>query len=133
MRQTIKIGFDVPNPGYNLKIQNVYKTPEQLIVVSRLKSPSGMCIACLGHASDSISVEVDQQLPVKHYVIGVRKDAWFNKPNLFTAVDSADQITELKSDACIAINSQLKCGMFANSKIPTTNDEAKSCPFKARA
>ncbi len=79
--QTLTVALDVPDPSYDLSIEEIYLDGRELVVVSRLDGASdaiGDATAPAGseaRVSDTVVVRTPEELAVRHYVIGPRVDA----------------------------------------------------------
>ena len=73
--QTIEISFITGSCSEKFRILHVWKTENALIVASKLHCGGAFGLASLGRAHDMVTVEVDHELPVKHYAIGVANDS----------------------------------------------------------
>lgn len=73
MKQTIEIDFATESGSDHFTILKAWKGDEQLTVCSMLERAS-FGDASFGIAHAKIEVEVDHELPVKHYAIGIDPD-----------------------------------------------------------
>jgi hypothetical protein len=69
VKQAVTINFETGSISDKLRILHIWKTAQQLIVVSKLSSPSQMQFTSQGEANAEIIVDVETVLPVKHYIV----------------------------------------------------------------
>ena len=67
----IKVSITVPNPGWAIKICEVYELDDKILVISKLNHAGGMSIQVISNTSDSIQLKISAK-PIKHYVLGKR-------------------------------------------------------------
>lgn len=69
--RTIRVAVMTPNPCWNIKITEVYLTPDEIWVVSELKAPQKdtMCIQVIGTAKDQIQLKLAAS-PIRHFILG---------------------------------------------------------------
>jgi len=108
MKQEINFSMTVPEGGYELKIQGIYRANFKLIVVIETNySDEEAAAASIETAvSEPISIElmdVSHPLPVTYYVIdsNAPPGAWWLKSEKFTHVQSTDEIKIPEQAICI--------------------------------
>ncbi len=71
MKRTISISITVPNPAWQVEIEQVYLGNGSLHVVSRLsRNPDAEMVAqVISRATDSVSISAPN-LPLQHHVLG---------------------------------------------------------------
>lgn len=74
--QTLRVSVQTPNPCWTIKIDKVYSTDHELLVVSRLAPPVAgeSCIQMVAQVEDEVSVEAPPRR-VKHLILGRTWDA----------------------------------------------------------
>jgi hypothetical protein len=103
--RSITFSIGMWSMGSSLKIEKVYRTTEQLIVVSRISSYSSLGGSATTTISDSIKVKLNKELPTVHYVINGKSGYKFGED--YNSIDSEDDISELLKNAdCIYGNNQ---------------------------
>ncbi|MGB6294899.1 MAG: hypothetical protein WBF90_01790 [Rivularia sp. (in: cyanobacteria)] len=87
--RTITSEVEVPSAGYNLEIQDVYATNNELWVVSRLEEENPNAPKTTVRVSDRIVINAPD-IPVRQYIIGERPNGNFNEQ--YTFINSREQI-----------------------------------------
>ena len=91
-QQMVSIRLDTPDAGWRIEIEKVYRTTEDLIVISRLQHSAAPSAAEISTVSDKISIPAfDQQLAVRHYVLGKTWE-WGSSPD-YNFIESSAAIT----------------------------------------
>lgn len=69
--QTLRVSVQTPNPCWTIKIKKVYRTANELLVVSRLAPPAARetCIQMVGQVEDEVSLKAPPYR-VKHLILG---------------------------------------------------------------
>jgi hypothetical protein len=68
-RRSIKVTLKVPDSGWEIAIQEVYRVKDELWVISRVTRRPGMAMQVISQVSDEVQVEAPA-LPVRHVVLG---------------------------------------------------------------
>lgn len=69
--QTITVRLDTPDAGWRIDIEEIYRSRDSLIVISRLHHSDTPAAAIISTVSDSVTIAAtDAALPVRHYIIG---------------------------------------------------------------
>ena len=90
--QTLSIRLDTPNAGWRIEIEQVYRSAERLVVISRLQHSGDSAASVISTVSDSVSIPAsEEQLAVQHYVLGKTWE-WGNSPN-YSCIESIDAIS----------------------------------------
>lgn len=87
-KNMVSVRLDAPHPGWNIKIERIYRSGKNLIVISRLSQSEQAAIQVITAVADSVKIPVDLDLPVRHYVIG-KTWVWGDTGN-YTFIDSMD-------------------------------------------
>jgi zinc protease len=87
-QQSISIRLDTPDAGWQIEIAKIYRTSENLIVISQLKHPSDIAAAVISTVSDTIEINATDDAPVRHYVLGKTWN-WGDTAS-YTFIDSMD-------------------------------------------
>ena len=67
--RTVDILLMVPSTAYKIQIQEVYQTPKELWVFSKVEG-KGIGLTVISKAKDSIKIKAPADLPIKHFVLG---------------------------------------------------------------
>lgn len=85
---TLSVRLDAPHPGWQIKIEKIYRSGENLIVISRLEQMSQNVAQIITAVADSVELPIELELPVRHYIIGKTWN-WGDTGN-YTFIDSMD-------------------------------------------
>ena len=87
----ITVKLTVPDGGWSISIQKVYRVEDELWALSRVSRREGMAIQVISKVSDSVSVKTED-LPVKHIVLG--KTWRWKKEEPYTFVSDFEEVDE---------------------------------------
>lgn len=80
--RTISVEVTVPDPAWQVTIQEIYVKGDRLLVVSELsRDPETMAAQVISKASDSVRIPAPN-LPTDHYILG-RTFRWAQEPHHF--------------------------------------------------
>jgi zinc protease len=69
--KTVGVRIDTPDAGWQVDIEKIYRTGDQLIAVSRLSRKKGAAAAqVITTVADNVDIPSDIDLPVRHYILG---------------------------------------------------------------
>ncbi|MFP4203202.1 MAG: M16 family metallopeptidase [Opitutales bacterium] len=94
---TISIRLDVPDAGWRVSIEEVYRKDDQLFTLARLKRKSGPAGQVVSTVSDSVETPISEDLPVQHIVLGKSWD-WGNDTGP-KFVESREEANAILKDA----------------------------------
>ncbi|MFP4070222.1 MAG: M16 family metallopeptidase [Opitutales bacterium] len=89
----LDVRVDTPDAAWNIRIERVYQTDESLLVISRLRREKGMGAQVITTVSDSVRIPVDEDLKVRHYILG-KTWKWGDDAEGLTFIDSLDTFGE---------------------------------------
>ncbi|MFO8026559.1 MAG: pitrilysin family protein [Opitutales bacterium] len=85
---TVSVRLDTPNPGWRIQIEKIYRSGENLVVISRLTQSEKMAAQVITSVADSAEIPPDIDLPVRHYIIG---KTWnWGDTGKYTYIDSME-------------------------------------------
>ncbi len=88
---TISVRLDTPDAGWHINIEQIYRSHDGLIVISRLEHSDTPAAAVISTVSDSVHIAAtDAALPVRHYIIGKHWD-WGGASN-YSFIESIDAL-----------------------------------------
>lgn len=88
----ISVALEVPDAGWSIGIEGVYRVGDELWAVSRLTRSGGMAAQVISTVQDSARVRAPAGLPVRHFVIGKTWN-WENDVP-YTFIESREEITQ---------------------------------------
>lgn len=88
---SLSVRLDTPDSAWRIAIESVFRDGDQLIAISRLSRPADVSAAqVITTVSDSLRIQADPTLPVKHYILGKTWD--WSPPGDYTFIDSLDAL-----------------------------------------
>ncbi|MGZ0709577.1 M16 family metallopeptidase [Coraliomargarita sp. W4R53] len=91
----ITVRLDVPDAGWRINIDQIYRTNESIVVVSKLsRDPDTMAAQVISTAADTVKIApYETELPVRHYVLG---KTWnWGDTGEYTFIESPDAMGNL--------------------------------------
>ena len=90
--QTISVRIDAPNPTWQIGIEKIYRSGENLLVISRLsqkpETATAASAAVITAVADSAEISSELDLPVRHYILGKTWD--WGDTGKYTFIESMD-------------------------------------------
>ncbi len=68
--RTIQVHLDTPDSAWRIAIDQIYQSEAGLIVISKASRGEMMAAQVISTVSDQVQIDVDPNLPVKHYLLG---------------------------------------------------------------
>jgi len=69
--KNVRISIDTPNSAWRVKIEKIYRTPtDELLVLARLREAGDVAAQVVTTVADSAKIPADLDLPVQYYVLG---------------------------------------------------------------
>ncbi len=90
-KRQLWVSVTVPNPGWHLKIAEVYAVDREVWVVSELTEPDESAAMVISNASDNLTVKAPSG-EVKHFIVGKTWD-WEND-EAYTFVTDRDELPD---------------------------------------
>jgi zinc protease len=87
-QNTVSVRLDTPNPGWRIQIEKIYRSGENLMVISRLSQSEKIAAQVITAVADSAEIPNDLDLPIRHYIVGKTWN-WGDTSN-YTFIDSMD-------------------------------------------
>ena len=75
-KRKLTVKCDAPATNYSIKIQSVWRVGKELWVVSKIIEHGDGGGAAITPLKDSVEVDADKDLPVKHYISGKTWNWW---------------------------------------------------------
>ena len=71
-KQAITVRLDVPDAGWRIQIERIYRTQESIVVLSQLsRAPDTMAAQVISTAADTVHIApIEDELPLRHYIAG---------------------------------------------------------------
>jgi hypothetical protein len=97
-RREITVSLTVPDAAWRISIEAVYRSGQELWVVSRVRRTPGMAAQVISSVSDRVTLDVPD-LPVKHFVLG-KTWRWENKETV-TFIDDEKTLNQKLKNATL--------------------------------
>ncbi len=92
MERPISIELTVPDPAWQVEIEQVYEAEDRLLVVSRVqRDPDVMAAQVISRTSDLVRVRAPD-LPVEHFVVG-KTWGWTEESYHFVSEEEVGRVT----------------------------------------
>ena len=86
---SLSVRLDTPDAGWRIKIKEIYRTSESIVVISQLTQSQDDAASVISTVSDTVNISTtDNKLPVRHYILGKTWD--WSSPTDYTFIDSMD-------------------------------------------
>lgn len=92
-QQEVEVSLQVPDLGWAVRIERVYRLEDELRVFSRLSRSEGMAGQAISTVSDSVPIKAPD-LPVRHYIIGKTWNWENDEPYVFLDDDDVDEFED---------------------------------------
>lgn len=85
---SVSVRLDTPHAGWRIQIEKIYRSGENLVVISRLNQSGQIAAQVITAVADHVEIPADIDLPVRHYIIG---KSWnWGDTGTYTFIDSMD-------------------------------------------
>ncbi len=96
-RQAIRVRLDTPDSSWQIRIEKIYRSGENLLVFSRLSQTELPAAQAITTVADTVEIAPEPDLPVRHYILG-KSWNWGDTGN-YTFIDSMDTFGSALLDA----------------------------------
>jgi hypothetical protein len=99
LKQDIAVKLQVPDSGWRIRILEVYRVHNELLVITEVYRMKGMAAQVISTVEDKVTVSAPA-LPITHFIIGKTWNWSDGSPYKF--IDSKDAINkDLKAGECL--------------------------------